>query len=51
MNGTRDNVVLLLFGELVEVYGVARYPYRELGVLLGVGLRVEQRFAVEHVYV
>ena len=51
MYGTRNYVVLLLFGELIEVYCIARNPYRKLGIFFGMSLRVEKRIAIEHVYV
>ena len=41
MEGTGDNVVLLLFGELDEVYRIARNSYCELGLFLGVSLSVK----------
>lgn len=45
------NVVLLLFGELYEVYCIARNAHRELRILFGVLLRVDKRFAVKYVNV
>ena len=51
VEGSRDNLVLLLLCELDEVNRVAAYSDGKLGVLLGVRLRVEKRFAGENVNV
>ena len=51
VDGTMDNVVLLLLGELDEVYGVAGNADGQLRILFRVVHRVEQRFALEHVHV
>lgn len=49
VEGTGDDLILLILGEVVEVHGVAGNAHRKLRVLLGVSLGVEQRVAVEHV--
>ena len=49
VEGTGDDLILLILSEVVEVHGVAGNAHRELRVLLGVSLGVEQRVAVEHV--
>ena len=51
MEGTRDNVVLLFFRQLYEVYRVARNSYGELRVFLRVSLSVKESFPCENVYV
>ena len=48
---TRDNLVLLLFRQLYEVYRISAYSYGELGIFLGVLLRIEERFSGKNVYV
>ena len=40
VNGSRNNLVLLLFREFVEIDGVTADSYRELRIFLGVLLRV-----------
>mgnify|MGYP007103211092 CR=1 FL=1 len=49
MEGAGDDLVLLLPGQLVEVDRVAGHPDGELGVLLRVGLGVQQGLLGEHV--
>ena len=49
MEGTADDLTLLLAGELVEVDSVARNADGQVGVILGVLIRLHQRLAVEHV--
>ena len=51
MEGSRNNLSLLLFGEAAEVYGVSGYADGEVGVELGVLVRLEKCFAAEYVYV
>ena len=51
MEGTGDDLVLLLLGEVVEVHRIARHADGELRILLGMLLRIEQRVTVEHVNV
>lgn len=51
VNGAGNHFVLLFFGEFIEVDGVARYANGELRIFFGMFLRVQQRFAVEYVYV
>ena len=49
MEGTGDNLVLLLLGEVVEVHRIARNANGELRILLRMLLRIEQRVAIEDV--
>ena len=43
VEGTRNDLVLLLLGERVEVHGIAGNADGQLRVLLGVSLSVKQR--------
>ena len=45
------NVRLLLRCKLDEVYGIARYTDRQLGIVLGMLLCIEERITVEYVNV
>ena len=47
--GTVNDVVLLLFRELVEIHRITGNSYRELGIFFGVSLSVEKSFAIEYV--
>ena len=49
VEGSRNYLVLLRLGKLNEVDGVSRYSYSELGIELGVLLRVEEEGLIEHV--
>ena len=49
MEGTRNDLVLLLLGERVEVHGIAGNADGQLRILLGVSLSVEQRLTIEDV--
>ena len=51
MESTGDNIILLLLGELDEVYCIARYPDGELRVVLGMSLSIKESLPVEYVYV
>lgn len=51
VEGSGDNVILLLFSELYEVYSVARYTNCELRILLGMLLSVYESFSVENIYI
>ena len=48
---TGNNVILLLLGELDEVYRIAGNSYCELRIFLGVSLSVQQSLAGEDVYI
>ena len=49
VEGTGDDLVLLILREVVEVNGIAGNTHGELRVLLRMGLGVEKRVTVEHV--
>ena len=49
MEGSGDNVVLLLLGELDEVYGIAGNPDCELRIVLGMLLSIEKCLTVEDI--
>ena len=51
MEGSGNYFLLLLTGELVEVYGIARNSDGEVGVRLGILIRLHKHLAVKHVYV
>ena len=51
MEGSGNNLVLLLLCELNEVYRITAYAYGELGISLGVSLSVKESLTAENVYV
>ena len=51
MECSGNNVVLLLLGELDEVYGIAGNPDSKLRIVLGMLLGIEESVPVEYVYV
>ena len=51
MEGTADNLSLLLTRELVEMNGIARYANGKIGIRLGILVSLQEGFAVHHVYV
>ena len=51
VNGARDYVVLLLFGEFDKVHGVTRNANGKLRIFFGMGLCIQQRIAVEYIHV
>jgi hypothetical protein len=51
VNGSGNNVILLFFRELNEIYRITRYANGKLGVFFRVRLRVQKRFTIEYVYV
>ena len=51
MEGPAYDLTLLLTGELIEVYGVARYTYRKIRICLGIFVSLHKHLSVENVYV
>ena len=51
MEGTRNNFVLLLFRQLVEVYRVTGHAHGQLRIFCGRRLCIQQCFVRKHVYV
>ena len=51
VEGTGDNFVLLLLGELYEVYSIAADTDGQLGILFGVSLCIQQSFLGKYVYI
>ena len=51
MEGTGDNLILLFFCQLMEIYRISGYSHGKLWVFFRMLLRVQQRFAVQNVYV
>ena len=51
MEGSGNNLVLLLLGKLDEVYRIAGDTDGKLRIFLGVSLRIKKRLASEHVNV
>lgn len=51
VNGSGNNVILLFFRELNEVYRIAGYTNGKLRVFFRVRLCVQKRFTIEYVYV
>ena len=49
MEGTGDDLILLFLSKLDEVYRLAAYSYRKLGILFGMSLSVKQSFLGENV--
>ena len=51
MEGSRDNLILLSSGELMEVYCIARYTDGKVRIFLGMLNGVKEHLTVEYVYV
>ena len=51
MNSSRNNVVLLFFGKLDEVYRITGNTNGKLRIFFRMRLRVQKGFTVEYVYV
>ncbi len=49
VEGSGDNIILLLFCELDEVYGIAGNSDSELRIVLGMSLSIEKCFSVEYI--
>ena len=51
MEGSGDNLILLLLGELDEVYSISGNTDSELRIFFGMSLSVKKRLTGENVYV